>query len=44
MALRRSATGSNGDDVLNLDYVLASAAFVGLLAYLIYALARSERF
>jgi len=29
---------------LSLDYVLASAAFVGLLAYLIYALARSERF
>ena len=44
MVLRRSATGSNGESVLNFDYVLASVAFIGLLAYLIYALARSERF
>jgi K+-transporting ATPase KdpF subunit len=29
---------------LSLDYVLASAAFIGLLIYLVYALARSERF
>ncbi len=27
-----------------LDYVLGAAAFIGLLAYLIFALARTERF
>jgi K+-transporting ATPase KdpF subunit len=29
---------------MTLDFVLGAAAFVGLLAYLIYALARTERF
>lgn len=29
---------------MNLDFALGAAAFVGLLGYLIYALARSEHF
>jgi K+-transporting ATPase KdpF subunit len=29
---------------MNLDFTLGAAAFIGLLAYLIYALAQSERF
>jgi K+-transporting ATPase KdpF subunit len=29
---------------MSLDLILGGAAFVGLLAYLLYALARTERF
>lgn len=29
---------------MQLDFILGAAAFVGLLAYLLYALARTERF
>jgi K+-transporting ATPase KdpF subunit len=29
---------------MSLDFVLGGAAFVGLLVYLLYALARAERF